>query len=351
MHPHRIEVLDGAHHDAVVGAVAHHLELELLPPCDGLLDEDLADRAGGQTLRGEPGEPGCVGGDAGALAAEDEARPHHDRVPDLFGDLLRFAQGVGEPRSGHLESDLLHRRLEAVSVLGRGDGLRSSADHLHPETGEHAELDQAHGEVECGLAAERRQQRVRALLLDDGREHLGVERLDVGAVGGPGVGHDRGGVRVGQDHPVALLGQDPAGLGARVVELAGLADHDRAGAHDQDGSDVFAARHDVVPYRPASARPARPARADHQLVELVEEVVRVVRPGAASGWYCTENAAATGRPQALHDSVVEVHVRRLGVGDRTGRHGVVVVLARDLDRPVPNASPGWLAPWCPNGSL
>ena len=42
VHTHGVEVLDGAHHDAVVRfAVAHDLELELLPARDGALDEDL----------------------------------------------------------------------------------------------------------------------------------------------------------------------------------------------------------------------------------------------------------------------------------------------------------------------
>ena len=54
VHAHRVDVLDRADDHAVVGPVAHHLELELLPPGDRLLDEDLADRAGGDARRGEP---------------------------------------------------------------------------------------------------------------------------------------------------------------------------------------------------------------------------------------------------------------------------------------------------------
>ena len=40
--PHRVEVLDGADDDAVVGLVPHDLELVLLPTRDRALDEDLA---------------------------------------------------------------------------------------------------------------------------------------------------------------------------------------------------------------------------------------------------------------------------------------------------------------------
>src|SRR5205085_12592037 len=38
---HRVEVLDGANDDDVVGTVAHDLQLELLPADDGFLDEDF----------------------------------------------------------------------------------------------------------------------------------------------------------------------------------------------------------------------------------------------------------------------------------------------------------------------
>ena len=69
----------------------------------------------------------------------------------------------------------------------------------------------------------------------------GDERLDVGGVGEVGVGHDRRRVRVGEDHPVALLAEHAARLGPRVVELARLADDDRAGADDEDRLDVVCA--------------------------------------------------------------------------------------------------------------
>ena len=51
---HRVEILDRADDHAVVGAVAHHLELVLLPTRDRSLDEDLADRRCVETLHGQP---------------------------------------------------------------------------------------------------------------------------------------------------------------------------------------------------------------------------------------------------------------------------------------------------------
>ena len=221
-------------------------------------------------------------GDARPLAAEDEARPHHDREADVGGDLLRLLQRVGEARAGHLEADLLHGGLEAVPVLGGRDRLGPRPDHLDAVALEDAELDQLHGQVQRRLPAERRQQRVGPLLLDDGRQHLGVERLDVGPVRRGGVRHDRGRVGVGQDHPVALLGQDPAGLGARVVELAGLADHDRARPDDEDRLQVVAARHgwllDPLARPDAGAGAGRTGGVgQHELAEGAEEVAGVVR--------------------------------------------------------------------------
>ena len=112
---------------------------------------------------------------------------------------------------------------------------------------------QGHGGVEGGLAAERGQQDelarpADALHLldfagDDFLDALGRDRLDVGAVGELRVGHDGGRVGVDQDDAVAFFPEGFAGLRAGIIELARLADDDRAGADDQDRMDVGALRH------------------------------------------------------------------------------------------------------------
>src|SRR5207253_2668438 len=48
VHAHRVEVLNRADDDDVVGEVAHHLKLELLPAEYRLFDENLADGRGGE---------------------------------------------------------------------------------------------------------------------------------------------------------------------------------------------------------------------------------------------------------------------------------------------------------------
>ena len=70
---HRVEVLDRADHDHVVGGVAHHLELVLLPPDHAAIDEDLRDGRGVQSPAHQALELLRVVGDAAAGAAESEA--------------------------------------------------------------------------------------------------------------------------------------------------------------------------------------------------------------------------------------------------------------------------------------
>ena len=94
-----------------------------------------------------------------------------------------------------------------------------------------------------GLAAQGGQQGVGPLGLDHLGHDLPGERLDVGAVGHLRVGHDRGRVGIDQHDLVALFAQGLAGLGAGIIELAGLADDDRPGADQQNLLDIVAAWH------------------------------------------------------------------------------------------------------------
>ena len=47
-----------------------------------------------------------------------------------------------------------------------------------------------------------------------------------------------------QDDPVALFLQRATGLGAGIVEFAGLSDDDRSGADDEDRFDIGTFRHE-----------------------------------------------------------------------------------------------------------
>ena len=74
--------------------------------------------------------------------------------------------------------------------------------------------------------------------LDDALDRAPVDRLDVDGIGRFRVRHDRRRIGVDQDDAIALFLQRLAGLRAGIVELARLADDDRAGADDQDALEV-----------------------------------------------------------------------------------------------------------------
>ena len=174
------------------------------------------------------------------------AGPHDRRQADLGQRLDRLRHRGRDRAARHLQARRLHRLAEQVAVLGARDRVVVGADQLDAEALERAVLGERLGEVERRLAAERRQQRVGPLLLDDLRDRTRQQRLDVGRVGELGVGHDRRRVRVDEHDLVALLAQHLAGLHAGVVELGRLADHDRPRADDQDLVDVVAARHQAA---------------------------------------------------------------------------------------------------------
>ena len=138
-----------------------------------------------------------------------------------------------ERRARGAEADLRHRGLELLAVLGLVDRFARGADQLDAVFLQHALTCQIQCAVER-LAAHRRKQRIGALLLDDARHHLPLDRLDayvVSAISGSVM--MVAGVRVHQHHAVALGAQRLAGLHAGVIELARLADDDRAGADDE----------------------------------------------------------------------------------------------------------------------
>ena len=244
VHTHRVDVLDAADDHAVVGVIAHDLELVLLPAVHRFLDQDLADRTRREPVRRDPFELLRGEGDAGAASTEDVGGTDHRRQADVRDHRAGLVHRVCRARPQAVETDAEHRLLEDLAILGGGDRLGVGADHLRlARHADQAALEQLHGDVQAGLAAERRQHGIGLFTVDDRRDDLPGERLDIGGVGEVGVGHDRRRVRVGEDHSVSLVAQHTAGLGSRVVELAGLSDHDRTGADDQDRVDVGALGH------------------------------------------------------------------------------------------------------------
>ena len=146
-------------------------------------------------------------------------------------------------RSWTFQSYLGHRLAEQIPVLGRVDRLARGRDHLDIEFFENPLPRKVQRAIEPGLAAHRRQQRIRPFLLDNAGKSRPVDRLDVGCIGHFRIGHDRRGVRIDQDDAVTLLAERLARLRPRVIEFTGLADDDRPCANNQDTLNVSPSGH------------------------------------------------------------------------------------------------------------
>jgi hypothetical protein len=166
---------------------------------------------------------------------------------------------VGDARARHVEPDLAHGVAEELAILRHVDRFARGGDELDAELLQHALAHQVERAIERGLPTHGRQQSVGTFLLDDARDRAPVDRLDVDRIGELGVGHDGGGIGIDEDDAIAFLAQRLARLGARVVELARLADYDRTGADDQDALDVGALRHSLVRPRSRPLGVATPA--------------------------------------------------------------------------------------------
>src|SRR5690606_18582806 len=160
--------------------------------------------------------------------------------------------GVADPGARAFAADARHDVLELLPVLTALDGIEIGADQFDPVLLQYAALVQRDRSVQRGLPAEGGQQGVGTLLLDNLFDELRGDRLDIGRIREFRVGHDGRRIGVHQRNPQTLRTQDPAGLGARVVELARLADDDRARSDDQNMFEIGTARHQAPFIRPAN---------------------------------------------------------------------------------------------------
>ena len=270
----RVEVFHIADGDAVAVPVAHHLVFDFLPAGDAALDQHLPHAAAVQPHRRNCPKLFLAVRDAAAAAAQRIGGAHHHGVADPLRDLQAVLYGPGRLafRAGLMDAG--HSLFEQLPVLGHADGVGLRADHLDAVLLQKAGFLQLHRKVQGVLPAERRQDAVRGFLQDHLFHGVRRQRLDVDLVGDLTVRHDGGGVRVDEDHLDPLFLQRAAGLGAGVVELGGLSDHDRAGADDDDPFDVFAFAHIRLP----------PIRS----MNLSNRKPVSCGPAQASGWNWTE---------------------------------------------------------------
>ena len=243
VHAHRVEVLDAGDDNHRVRRVAHHFQLVFLPAQDALFQQHTGHGAVAQAAFRNRQELLVRVRDAAARAAEGEGGPDDDGQADLLLVLHGLFHRMHHLAACGFHADLLHGGLEQFAVFALLDGLHARADQFHAVFFEAAALVQFHRQVQRRLPAQRGQNRVRLLLLDDLLHELGRQRLQIRRVGQIGVGHDGRRVRVDQHHAVALVFQRLERLRARIVELGGLPDLNGAAAENQDGLEVCTLRH------------------------------------------------------------------------------------------------------------
>ena len=243
MDAHGVDVLHAADADGRVIVVAHHLELDLLVALDALLDEHLMHGRNGECVAHQLAQLGFVVGEAAARAAQRESRTQHHRITDPVSHLGRLFDRHGDLRLDDRLAQRFAQLLEQLAVLGALDRLERGAQNLDLALLENPLLGQLHGEVQARLSAQSRNDGVGALVADDLGDVLQRQGLHVDLVGDMRIGHDRGGVRVDEDHLVSLLFERQTRLRARVVELCGLSDDDRTRPDDHYLLDILSLRH------------------------------------------------------------------------------------------------------------
>ncbi len=248
--PTGVDVLDRAHHDGVVGGVAHELELVLLPAEDRLLQEHLGGR---RVVQARPPADAAqvllVEREAGSESAHRERGAHDQRVAELLAPASSSSMvwqmtdaATSAPASS---TSCLKICRSSPFWMASTFAPMSSTPYFSriPRSWRaiaalSAVWPPRVGRIASGFSL--------AMIVS---MTSGGDRLDVRGVGEVRVGHDRGRVGVDEDDADALLAEHPAGLGAGVVELAGLTDDDGgAGSDDEDGVDVVALGHYLLSF-------------------------------------------------------------------------------------------------------
>ena len=199
-------------------------------------------------------EIALIEGNPRARATERKTRADHCGQANLRQHFPSLGQALDGPTATGLQTAPLHRGLKELSLLSASDDLSVGADHLHAVLFEDPAAGKIHGQVEPGLPTQRGQDGVGFLDLDHLLQHLPGQRLDVGAIRRARIGHDRGRIRIDQHYPIAILTESLAGLGAGIIKLTGLADHNRPRPNKQYRVKIVAAWHEMRNYHPHSAR-------------------------------------------------------------------------------------------------
>ncbi len=102
-------------------------------------------------------------------------------------------------------ADFDHFFFEALAVFGELDRVDRRTEQFDAVLLEDTGVVQFDREIQSGLAAERRQKRIRAFARDDLFDRCDGKRLEVDRIGNLGIGHDRRRIRIDEDDAVAFF--------------------------------------------------------------------------------------------------------------------------------------------------
>ena len=247
MYTHSIKVLDRADNDAVIVAITNHLHLVFFPTDKRLINQKLIGWREIKTANTDRLKFLSVVGDTTARSTHRERRPDNAGEADVIKNAKGLFKRMGKGRSRGFQTDSLHGLVKELSVLCFIDRLLGGADHLDLKFLEDPLCSKLERAVERGLSTHCRQDCIGPLALNNSRNCLPFNRLNVGSVSHRRIGHDGGGIGIDQNHPVAFLSKGLTGLRTRVVKFAGLTDDDGSSAQNQNAFNIGAFWHQASP--------------------------------------------------------------------------------------------------------
>ena len=237
MNADRIHVLHAADGNDIADLVTHDFKFDLFPAGNGTLNQYLSDGRKIQTVLRNTAQLSFIRRAAAAGTTQRVSRADNDRIADLFRNTDGFLHCGGDTGGDHGLADRLHGFLEKLSVLRLFNGFGIDADEPDTVFFQKTVPVQFHGERQTGLSTQARQHAVRLFLLDNAAKGIDSQRLQIDLISESLIRHNRRGIGIDKNNFNAFPAEDAARLSPRIVELGGLADHDRAGTDHQYFSD------------------------------------------------------------------------------------------------------------------
>ena len=120
MHPHRVQVLDRADDDDVVGAVAHHLKFVLFPAADRFFDQHFCRRRSTEARFGDAAQLALVIGEPTSDATHGVRGSHHQRIAEFLcrhQDIIHRVTNPGLCHFGRPAGDVCQTQADLLELL------------------------------------------------------------------------------------------------------------------------------------------------------------------------------------------------------------------------------------------